>query len=125
MSEDIFREPQINEKFELESKIGERIKLLLKALEGDIAKQVQEMVWTACNDYVEYAEWEPLDNWKSRCRTELIEERSYLKDEYWGRTIRRTILAEHKEELLPLLQNDLIATQAEEIERRLNRNTGY
>lgn len=134
MSEDIFMEPQINEKFELESKIGERVKSILKSLEKDLAKQIQEIVWTACNDYIEYAEWEPLENWKSRIRSELIEDRPYMKDEYWGRTIRGTILAEHKEELLPLLRNELITTQEEEIkklkdalefERRLNRSAGY
>lgn len=134
MNEDIFMEPQINEKFELESKIGERVKSILKSLEKDLAKQIQEIVWTACNDYIEYAEWEPLENWKSRIRSELIEDRPYMKDEYWGRTIRRTILAEHKEELLPLLRNELITTQEEEIkklkdalefERRLNRRAGY
>ncbi len=113
MSEDEFAAPDMTNHFE-EQKIGERVLECIEALKKSLPKQLQEIVWQTCNDYVEYATYEPLENWKDRTRHELIG--LYSDKGFWGKTMRLTIWKEHRDEILPLIKDDVIEAQTNEIE---------
>lgn len=97
--------------------VGDKLQALVNKIAEQVKDQIGEAAWVACRDYVEYADYEPLSNWKSATRDELVRENYWRKDDFWGREMRRAILAEHKAELIPLLQNELIKQQQEEIEK--------
>lgn len=102
---------------ENKDKVNARLLELIEGLKKDLAEKIGNIVWTACNDYVEYAEYEPLENLKDRLRDELVKEKYYMQESIWGKIMRQTILTEHKDELQPLLQNELILKLQEENKR--------
>lgn len=115
MVDDIFAQPVRNPRRELEHTLGDVLRRLTEAVAKQIKDDVGRIAYDVCSDYVHYAEYEPLDNWKDAVRNELVREAHWRKDEFWGKSMRRAILAEHKEELLPLLRTELIATLEEEV----------
>jgi hypothetical protein len=100
---------------ELEEKVGAKVAEMLSQFAKEMEKRVGKMAWQICNDYAEYATWEPLNNWRSSIRTELVEERLWDKDDYWGKKMRRAILAEHRDELMPLLATEYTKQLEEEV----------
>lgn len=91
----------------LNSKVESDCSKMLLQFRDALKEKAKELVWQVCNDYVEYAEYEPFSNWKDRTRDELLREQYWKKpDDYWGKVMRATILKEHKEELLPLLRTE-------------------
>ena len=103
--------------YELESKIGERVKEQLEALKKTVSKELKDIVWTACNDYVEHAQYEPLENWKDRERYSLIGAKYAVhKDCFWGKTMRAKIFDEHRDVITPMIQCERI----EELEKEVS-----
>jgi 3-phosphoglycerate kinase len=105
---------KIDEMFDLEMKTGEQVKKQIEALKKTLSKELSDIVWTACNDYVEYADWEPLNNWRSRARDELLGDDYQTSPDFWGKKMRAKIYEENKAELIPLIQNERIAALEKE-----------
>lgn len=89
----------------------------LEKFKERVAKELQDVVFTACDSYAEYAHYEPLENWKLRMREELMNAQPWRSDDFWGKKMRSAILADHKSELIPLLQT----TYTEELEAEIKR----
>lgn len=107
---------QLINEMELDNKVGSECSRMLVQFAADLKKKAGELAWQVCNDYVEYAEFEPFSNWKDRARSELLKEQYWKKPEdYWGGVMRNTIYQEHKEELLPLIRDDQMARLEKEL----------
>lgn len=114
--EDIFEEAKPNEMYALESKVGERVKEELEKLKKTLTKELKDIVWTACNDYAEWAEFEPLQNWKDRARSDLLGDNYHESPDFWGKKMRAKIYEENKTELIPLIRNERILALEKEVE---------
>lgn len=103
---------------ELETKIGERVKEHLENIKKQVTKELADLVWTACNDYVEYADYEPLRNWKDRERYSLVGAKYYAhKNCFWGKQMREKIFEEYKDTILPMIKDEQIEAMQKEIDR--------
>ena len=87
-----------------------------------IQDKVKELVWQVANDYLEsHMEVDVISNYQDSVRGEVLR-CSYLwcrdPSSFWGKSIRQAIFDEHKDELLPLINNEQIEVLEKEIERQ-------
>lgn len=122
MSED---KPYIEIPYALEQTAMEEVKRGTKELMEKVAEGVQQIVWQIANDYIDqHLEVDVLNNYQDAVRNEVVRLSFYWfrRDEIWGKSIRAKILEEHKDELLPLIQNDEIQRLKEELQKKEERH---
>lgn len=94
----------------LEAKVSEQIKEYLTKFAGKLRDDIEQIVYEVANSYIDvHADSEPVSNYLHELRCHLFREgASWAIDEKsdWGRKIREAIYEEHKEQILPLIQNE-------------------
>ena len=106
---------------ECEAAATDRVKEKTKEFFNVIQDKVNELVWQVANDYLEsHMEGDVISNYQNSVRQEVMR-CSHLwckdRDSFWGKSIRQAIFEDHKDEILPLIQNEQIAVLEKENER--------
>lgn len=107
--------------YEIEEKATDEVKRLTAELMKKLAKDVHDVAWQVANDYIrEWAESDSICNLRDALRNEVIRcSHSWARSEkdFYGQEIRKSIFEEHKEEILPLIQNEHVTELTKEVAR--------
>lgn len=105
--------------FDKEMAATDEIKRGTSELMKLVAEKVGELVWQVADDYINtHLESDVICNYQDAVRQEVIRLAHFWskhKDDFYGKSLRKAILDEHKETILPLIKDELIERMEKEI----------
>jgi len=106
--------------FDLEEAASEQVKKLTKELMQVVAKKIYEITFEVADDYINnYLENDAITNLRDGIRQEVLQMAHYWSrdpNSFYGKCVRDAIWKEHREEILPIIQNEAIELLTKELE---------